>query len=144
MSFIETLKELIEEKETSLRQIAKISDFSSGQLSEYLHGAYPTVEKAIKLAKFFDCSLDYLFGLSEERNYKSYNERQFDINLFIERYQKLLKENKTTHYKFAKRSELAESIIRHWRKGHKPLTDKLLFIAYGLNCSIDYLVGRID
>ncbi len=143
-NFQENLQELIAEKGLSLRKIGEDSEFTSGQLSEYLHGAYPTVEKGIKLAEYFDCSLDYLFGLTENRNYSKYNKKPFDLNLFIARYQDLLKINNITHWKFSKRVGLAESTLRHWQAGHKPITDRLYLIAITLNGSIDYLVGRID
>lgn len=141
-SFAENLKDLINEKGKSLRKIGNDSGFTSGQLSEYTHGAYPTVEKAIKLANYFDCSLDYMFGITEERNYTKYNNNPFDLELFIKRYNELLKENKTTHWQFCKRNELAESTLRHWKAGHKPIMDSLLIIARNLNGSLDYLVGR--
>ncbi len=144
ISFQETLKELIIEKGMSLRKIGKESGFTSGQLSEYLHGTYPSIERAIKLANYFNCSLDYLFGIVDERNYASYNDKPFDLVLFIKRYEELLKINNTTHWKFTNSCELAESILRHWKKGHKPLLDSLQIIALNLNGSIDYLVGRVD
>ncbi len=142
--FAENLKELIEEKESSLRKIGKESGFTSGQLSEYLHGSYPTVEKAISLAKYFNCSIDYLFGICEERNYQNYVDRPFDLNLFIQRYEELLAENNLTHWQFTRRNELTESTLRHWKAGHKPLLDTLQIIATKLDGSIDYLVGRIN
>ena len=60
---------------------------------------------------------------------------------FLERYQKLLAENNTTHYKLMKGSQFDESILRHWKKGSTPRLDVLYFIAKTLNNSLDYLVG---
>lgn len=34
------------------------------QYSKYLKGSVPTIDVAMEIAKYFDCSLDYLFGLS--------------------------------------------------------------------------------
>lgn len=57
-------------------------------------------------------------------------------------YQKLLKENNVTHYKFMKTSSFDESIIRHWKSGSTPRLDVIYYIAKNLNGSIDDLIGR--
>lgn len=143
-NFNENLKELIIEKDLSLRKIAKESGFTSGQLSEYLHGVYPTVDKAIKLADYFNCSLDFLFGVSDIKVYNKSNKNAFNSNLFLERYQIVLQKNGLTHWKFTRRNELTESTLRHWQKGRKPLIESLIIIAINLDTSIDYLIGRVD
>ena len=65
------------------------------------------------------------------------------MTLFLPRYFQLLKDNHTTHYLLAKENKFSESIIRKWKKGAKPSMDMLVFFAYHLGSSIDYLVGRI-
>ena len=37
------------------------------QYSRYLKGPIPTIETTFKIAKYFECSLDYLFGLSNDK-----------------------------------------------------------------------------
>ena len=37
------------------------------QYSRYLKGSIPTIETTLKIAKYFECSLDYLFGLSNDK-----------------------------------------------------------------------------
>ena len=70
--FTENLKDLINESNKSLRQLAAESGVSAMQYSRYLNGSIPTIDIILKIAKFFDCSLDYLFGLSNERKVKKY------------------------------------------------------------------------
>lgn len=140
--FVENLKDLICESGKSLRKLAQESGVSAMQYSRYLKGSIPTIEIIIKIASYFDCSLDYLFGLSEDRKNIKYDTFKYETTKFLEKYRKLLKDNNTTHYKFIKNSGFDESIIRHWENGSIPRLDIIYYIAKNLNSSIDYLVGR--
>lgn len=140
--FIDNLKELIFETGKSLRQLAEESKVSAMQYSRYLKGSIPTIDVTLKIAKYFDCSLDYLFGLSEDKNIKKYKTFNYDISKFLGNYNKLLKENNITHFKLIKNSEFDESIIRHWKSGSIPRLDAVYYIAKNLNGSIDDLIGR--
>lgn len=140
--FVDNLRELIFETGKSLRELEKDSGVSAMQYSRYLRDSIPTIEVTLKIAKYFDCSLDYLFGLSEKRNYEKYKTYNFNISKFLTNYDDLLKENNISHYKFMKASEFDESVIRHWKSGSTPRLDIIYFIAKNLNGSIDELVGR--
>ena len=71
-NFSEILSDLISTKELSLRGLAKESGVSAVQYSRYLKGQLPKVPTAVKIADYFDVSLDYLFGITDimarERN----------------------------------------------------------------------------
>lgn len=141
-TFIDNLKDLIDETGLSLRQLAKKSGVSAMQYSRYLNGSIPTIDTTLKIAKYFNCSLDYLFGLSEDKNNKRYKTYEYDIYSFLDNYQKLLDENKISHYKFMKNSEYDESVIRHWKAGSIPRLDIIYYIAKNLGGSMDELIGR--
>ena len=140
--FIEILKELIDEKGLSLRQLSKESGVSVMQLSRYLRGSTPTIDGVMKLALYFNCSLDYLFGLSSEKEADKYVTGDYDISKFLSNYQTLLKENNLTNYKFMKKSNFDESVIRHWQSGSKPRLNIIYHIALNLGGSIDKLIAR--
>ena len=70
--FREILKDLIMETGMSLRQLEKESGVSAMQFSRYLRGAIPTIEVVLRIAKYFNCSVDFLFGLDSEKNTKKY------------------------------------------------------------------------
>lgn len=141
-NFIESLNDLILETGKSLRQLADESGVSAMQYSRYLRGSIPTISITMKIAKYFNCSLDFMFNLCEKRNYPEYKTYDYDISKFVFNYEKLLQENKTTHYKFIKTGGFDESLIRHWKKGSVPIMDIVYFIAKSLNGSMDNLVGR--
>lgn len=141
-AFRENLKELIDETGLTLRQLAKVSGVSAMQYSRYLKNTIPTIEVVLKIAHYFDCSIDYLFDLDNNKNnnyYKSYN---YDISKFLPRYLDLLKANNISHYKFSKEQSFNESIIRHWQAGRVPRIDIIYIIANYFDSSMDYLIGR--
>lgn len=140
--FSEILKDLIDDKGLSLRKLAVESNVSSIQYSKYLRGVSPTIDVAVRIADYFDCSLDYLFGLTENKLHKNF--KHYDLSVFIPRYLNLLKENQITHWKFCQKYGMSESTIRRWKHGAIPRIENLMIIAYNLSSSIDYLVGRSD
>ena len=71
-NFNENLKYLIEDSGLSLRKLAKESGVSAMQFSRYLHGSIPTIDITLKIANYFNCSLDDLFSLDENKNSKNY------------------------------------------------------------------------
>lgn len=139
--FCDILKDLIDESGLKLREIEKASGIPSSQMSRYLKSTIPTVAVAERIAKYFDCSFDYLFGLTEVREHKKF--KDCDLTVFLPRYEKALKENHTTHWKFCYDNKMNESLLRHWKKGEVPRFDNLIIIAKNLSVSLDYLLGRI-
>ena len=140
--FIENLRDLITETNKSLRQLAVESNVPAMQFSRYLNGSIPTIETTLKIAKYFECSLDYLFGLSNDKETNKYKTYDYDISKFLGNYDKLLKQNNITHYKFMKSSGYDESVIRHWKSGSIPRLDIIYSIAKNLGGSMDNLIGR--
>ena len=140
--FIENLRDLMAETNKSLRQLAVVSGVPAMQYSRYLKGSIPTIETTLKIAKYFGCSLDYLFGLSNDKETGKYKTYDYDISKFLGNYDKLLKQNNLTHYKFMKSSGYDESIIRHWKSGSIPRLDIIYYIAKNLGSSMDNLIGR--
>lgn len=138
--FHEILNDLVLEKGLSLKAIERQSGISSSQMSKYLKLTTPSVEVAIRIADYFDCSLDYLFGLTNDKNHAGYTD--CDMSKFITRYETALSENNTTHWKFAQKYNVNESLIRRWKSGTVPKFDSLVVIAKHLSVSLDYLVGR--
>ncbi|MBQ7977832.1 MAG: helix-turn-helix transcriptional regulator [Clostridia bacterium] len=142
--FSDILKDLIEEKGKSLRQLAIDSGVSANQYSKYLRGSFPTLEVAVKIANYFNCSLDYLFGLTETFNHDKYRSKDVELKVFVPRYLKELEYINLSHYKFSQLHNVSESNLRHWQYGDVPKIETLIFLSKNLSTSIDYLVGRIN
>ena len=65
--FSERLKLLREENRYKQRELAEIFGLKLRGYQSYEYGdAYPTVPGLIQIAKFFDVSIDYLLGLTDD------------------------------------------------------------------------------
>lgn len=140
--FKEILNELVSKTGLSLRDLAKVSGVSAMQYSRYLRGYIPTIKVTLKIAKYFDCSVDYLFGLDNKINNQKYKTYYYDISNFVCKYKKLLKANNTSNFKFAQHVFFDESALRRWEKGAEPRLDIIFTIAKELGGSMDDLIGR--
>lgn len=138
--FQDVLNDLITERGLSLRKLASESKVSAIQYSRYLKGYYPTIDVAVRIADYFNCTLDYLFGTSDK--FEQANKNGYDLSGFITKYQKALEDNNFTHWKFSKAFSFSESSLRHWKYGETPSIPILLIIAKNLSISMDYLIGR--
>ena len=136
--FQERLCELLAEKNISKLKLAKDLNISDIAIYRYFtRDFYPRIDIANLMANYFDCSLDYLFGLSDERNNKNANAHSFWHN-----FNALLSEN---GYSIRKAfSELNMSTYDYYRwKTQFPKTRALIEIAKFFSVSVDYLVGDI-
>lgn len=140
-NFKEIFKDLIIEHNLSLRKIFLDTNIATTRLSSYLNGFLPSIKTAVTLSNYFNCSVDYLFGLSEQKTTCKLSST-YDMTKFVPRYNKCLEENKISHWKLCQTSDLNESSLRKWKKGTIPKIDSLIIISKELSTSIDYLIGR--
>ena len=78
--FVERLSALLEEKNITQLQFSKEIGVSNVTISRYLTGERrPQIDVAIKMANFFNVSLDYLMGISLAKNFT--DSKVFDKNL---------------------------------------------------------------
>ena len=85
MSFNENLKEAMYCKNLTTVQLADLSDINSGTISNYLKtkGSMPPVDKALKLAKVLDVSVDFLVNGFEDKTESSIQKKSpFSIEVF--------------------------------------------------------------
>ena len=144
MNFVERVRFLSNMYDYSQTDIANGTGISKNQISKYVSGIYlPTLKNALKLSKFFDCSLDYLFGIENIPN--KYNaplgEPIFDI--FLERLEKLTLDNSLLS--ICKEFNLTRNSFYEWKyKRTFPTMENLIKLALAFNVSIEFLIGRTD
>lgn len=137
-SFQERLQDLLTENNLSRLQLAKRLGLSSTTINGYFNdNYYPQIDIAIKMANYFNCSLDFLFGLSEDVNNNCKNQ-----NSFIENFDKLLKQNKLPIARALREMKMSEYNYYRWKAGKFPKTINLIEIAKFFDTSIDNLIGR--
>lgn len=86
MTFGERLRYLREEKELRQQDVAESINISTRMIGYYeTDQHFPRDAKMIiALAKFFDVSLDYLFGVSEVRNNKTFETLNSEFSTLAE------------------------------------------------------------
>ena len=140
-TFRDILSDYLVDNEMSIRTFSKKCGVSLTNCSTYLKGVVPNIKNAERLAIFFNCSLDYLFGLSNTKKMKEY--KNINMSLFLPRYDELLLKNGISNRKFLLQNGMSDSSRKKWVKGDIPKITTLITIAYELGSSIDYLTGRI-
>lgn len=60
--FISRLEQLTSEKNITIAELGKGVDIPPSTLYSWQKGSQPTLDKIVKLADYFGCSLDYLTG----------------------------------------------------------------------------------
>lgn len=144
-NFVEKINFELKQRKISLQTLSKNTKISSSQLSKYASGNYePSLKNAIIICDYFQCSLDYLFGLDRIFNRYATFKKENSL-LFNERLQELIKLNKTNINKISKHTYINRNCFYHWQKNMLfPKVGILVKLAKELNTSIEYLVGRTD
>lgn len=137
MKFTENFVELCEQKETTQIELSKEIGINQFQLSRYLKGIIPDIKTVVKICDYFNCSIDYIIGFSEKISYDNLR-KGYDSSKFYPEYEKLLLQNKTSHFKLSQKKVVCETSLRLWKKGTLPNFEVLCN-----NSSVDKLVGRL-
>ena len=136
-NFRDRLEDLLIERNMSKNQLSKII----GVRPDTIYGYYrrnllPEIHIANRIATFFNCSLDYLFGLTEQINNNDRNDLSFPATI-----KKLIKESNKSVEKTMKELNISERTYYRWQSGEsKPLTSIVIVLAKYFDVSIDYLV----
>ena len=100
----------------------------------------PVFSGLIKLVEYFDCSADFLLGLSEYSKEGGY----LPPLDFAKRLREVMKENSVTQYALEKKTKISGDIVYKWLNGiTKPSIENLVKLAEYIDCSVDYLLGRV-
>lgn len=142
LSFQKRFKEILDESDHKRSELVKLIPISQSTLSNALtYGIIPSTKTLIKIADFFDISLSFLLGKTDNEDfYKSSSPASF-----LSRFETLCSEKEVTHYKVANDCLFDKSNISRWiSKGFLPELEILELLCDYFNVSIDYLLGRTD
>lgn len=91
---MDNLKEIRERKNLTQVRLSIDMEVSQELISQYERGiSFPTISNLIKLANFFNCSTDYLLGLtSNPKKITSLNNIELENQILIEKYHSLSRE----------------------------------------------------
>lgn len=135
-NFRERLEDLLIEHDMSKNQLATIV----GVRPDTIYGYYrkkllPEIHIAKRIADHFNCSLDYLFGLTDQVK----NNEKNDLS-FADTIKKLIKDNHKSVEKTMKELNISDRTYYRWQSGEsKPLTSVIIALAKYFDVSVDYL-----
>ncbi|MCM1393325.1 MAG: transcriptional regulator [[Eubacterium] siraeum] len=140
--FAYRLNELMIEKGLNASELAENSGVERSAIYRYLAAEIaPSTENAVKLSNYFGYKIDFMLGLSDD-------DRMFDFKEcapFDERLKFLLKSKNKTQYALKKQTKISQSILHYWLKArYNPSLDNAVKLAKFFECSVDYVLGRID
>lgn len=138
--FIDLVDE-IEEKNRAKR--AAVMGISNTTYSNaYNYGIVPKITSLIRIADYFNISVDYLVGNTEDEHFAKSN----NPKAFSERLEELRKSKGIpTIYELAQQTHIHRNNIAQWLKhDYFPLLDDLVLLANFFGVSMDYLLGRSD
>jgi transcriptional regulator with XRE-family HTH domain len=110
-------------------------------VSEFLSGKHlPSFEAFVSLLYFFNCSADYLLGLTDMHT----EEPLHEVPPFGERLRALLKAQKISQAQLIRELPISSAVPYKWLSGKNfPSVESLIRLAEYLDCSVDYLIGRV-
>ena len=140
-TFQERLCDLIVEKEIKSHELAATIGVNTTTINDWKRGKYQVhLTNAIKLADFFECSLDYLMGRTQDVAY--FTPRACPP--FYPNFLAVLKEKGCSTYRLRTDTSISGGHFDSWKTGNDPLVLTIIPIAEYLDVTLDYLVGRED
>lgn len=137
--FAERLNELIFDNKTNVNEVAKAVGVHQSAIYRYLRAErMPSIEIVIKIASYFQCSVDFLLGLTEQ----SYSTKFVICPPFKDRLSFLLKHFDVKKSKLIMDTGISVSIFYSWQGGYSiPNLESIIKLAKYFDCSVDYLLG---
>ena len=135
------LKEYMEESAIDQSALATAIKVERSNISEFLSGKHlPSFEAFVSLLYFFNCSADYLLGLTDMHT----EEPLHEVPPFGERLRALLKAQKISQAQLIRELPISSAVPYKWLSGKNfPSVESLIRLAEYLDCSVDYLIGRV-
>ncbi len=142
LSFQKRFIYIIEDTDYKRSELVKLIPISQSTLSNALsYGIIPSTKTLIKIADFFNISINYLLGKTEQEEFEKASTKAS----FHHRFESLCSEKQVTHYKVAIDCLFDKSSISKWfSKNFIPELEIIELLCDYFNVSPDYLLGRTD
>ena len=137
-NFISEVKEVLEEKSLSIQNMFDDGIISENTFYKYKH-RYPSLKTLIKVANYLCVTVDYLFEMSNENNFKPYSLEQKNLYANII---SLIENSGISQRKFSKDLHYSRVNLLRWKKGMHPSVQTLIEISKYLNYPINDLLDK--
>ena len=136
----ERLKEFLILNNLNASSLAEQVKIDRSTISALLRGEHlPSFDTLVKLVTFFNCSADYLLGLTDDYPERAYAQK--DDN-FGERFRKILEKANVSQYKLEKEYKISSYLIYRWLHGISlPNAFYLIKLSQYLEVSVNELLG---
>jgi transcriptional regulator with XRE-family HTH domain len=140
-NFKERLLELMQDFSISQKKLEEQTGIPHSNTSDYINGkSMPAYTSLVKLLYFFNCSADYLLGKVEIPT----EETRLPVLPFGKRLREILSAKGISQEKMKRDMRISGSVMYNWISGKRePSSASLIKIATYLDCSVDYLIGRL-
>ena len=144
LSFSKRLHDLITEKGTTHKELSEILKINLHDIIRWDSGKndyLPSIKKLVAFADYFQCSVDYLLGLTDLDSYipSPVKEPKIAGNL-----RKIVYERNLTFISLSEKTGIKNTtLFYNWNSGKSlPQIENLIKVAAALDCSVDFLLGR--
>ncbi len=136
IDFINAVKNCLEERGKTIECLFTDCVVSKDTFYKYKQ-RNPSLKTLIKIANYLQVSIDYLFELTDENNFRPYscNECKFYENLT-----NFIKKANLSNRQFCKDMNYQKDNISRYRNGVEPSLQTLFEIAKYFGCTIDDLL----
>ena len=134
------LRELMDEAEIKTPALGEAIHTEPSAITKFLRAErLPSADTLVKLADYFHCTTDYLLGLSDIVDERTFKQRP----PFSEQIDVVIKFSQKSQYRFGIEAGISDETFRRWRKGmNEASVETLVKIAKYLKCSVDFVLGR--
>ncbi len=138
--FGENFAELIFDANFTPETLSQAVGIDRSMIYRYLRKEYlPTLAHAVAIADLLQCSLDFLFGLSEVNLKVSY----LPAPPFCERFRALLAQKGVSRYRLCREIAVSPQSADDWYHGRRtPGVESALVLARYFDLTLDELLGR--
>jgi len=137
ITFGERLSQLLKDDYLTADALSKEIGVSFSIAAQWVRENTPAkLFNLLKVAAFFDCSVDYLCGRTDVKGKFSHASSTFPARLI-----ELIETSSETKAAIFSNLGLNRHALYDWRKGTVPLSSQLVKIADYFNVTVDYLIG---
>ncbi|MDE5943251.1 MAG: helix-turn-helix domain-containing protein [Clostridia bacterium] len=138
--FSERLKEYMDERGLNGAALAREVNANRTSVAEFIRGEHlPSTQNFLAMLDYFNCSADYILGLSEVPSRTEF----LQMPPFGKRLREVIEFFGSSQYRIEKDLKLSGSIVYNWLFGKSlPSVESLEKLASYFECSIDFLLGR--
>ena len=135
------INEFLRDEEINQAELARITNIHHTIISNYVtFGTEPCYRYFIKLLEVMQCSADYALGLTDIDSEETFLEPL----PFGARLREILNQKGISQERLKRELPVSGSILYRWISGKAlPYPSSLMRLAKYLDCSVDYLLGRL-